>query len=270
MQKNSFTILLKKNKSNVELKYFLNDTELADLWYKKIKHLSRVPISKIESELEDVSDLELIYSEFCKFAEIEQVPIVDFSQSTLNSLHEIYEKSHKKLSLHKNNEILYKFHHAIHKKEKELTKYKTLNVGWGINEGLLTSDFNCNKFYEKSLVKNYIYLPWAELGKKPLRYWQDNEPDNKDRFLELAKPHITFRAKFCIQLEDKEPSPLPEEFIGWFAKYKKCWLKHYKISNWNEKDEYSAPLLGIPKHSEDVNSLNNEGYKFERIIYDCH
>lgn len=268
MVKNRFTILLKKQQSEIELKYFLNSTELAELWYKKIKHLSRIPVSKVESSLDDVSNLDRIYQEFCKFAEIEYKPILNFSQDNLNALHEIYEKSHEKLSKLKNNEILYIFHHAIHENEKKSFEDRKINVGWGTKEGMLTSVFNCNKFYEKSLIKNHIYLPWAELGKKPLQYWKNQEPANQSRFLQLAKPHLTFRAKFFIQAEDQEPKQLPADFIEWFAKYKKSWLEYYKISKWDETDEFCAPLLGIPEHKEDIDYLKNAGYKFDRIIYD--
>lgn len=268
MQKNSFAILLKNLKSEIELKYSLNDTELAELWYKKIKHLSRIPVSKIESDHGDTSDLDKIYKKFCDFAGIEYTPLPNFSQHTLNKLHEIYEKSHEKLSKLKDNEILYIFHHAIHEAEKKSIKDKKINVGWGTKEGMLTSVFNCNNFYEQSLIKNHIYLPWAELGKKPLQYWQDEEPDNQDRFLELAKPHFTFRAKFSIQIEDQQCNRLPTDFIKWFSKYKKTWLERYKISKWDETDEFGAPLLGIPEHKHDIVYLKNQGYKFDRIIYD--
>ena len=270
MVKNRFTILLKKQESEIELKYSLNNTELAELWYKKIKHLSPVPVSKVESGLEDTLNLNKIYEKFCDFAKIKYRPIPNFSQDNLNGLHEIYEKSHEKLSKLKDNEILYIFHHAIHENEKKSFEDKNINVGWGIKEGILTSVFQCNKFYEKSLRRNHVYLPWAELGKKPLIYWKNREPDNQARFLQLAKPHLTFRAKFFIQAEDQEPKQLPADFIEWFSKYKKSWLEYHNISKWDETDEFCAPLLGIPEHKQDINRLRNEGYKFHRIIYDSN
>lgn len=270
MQKNSFTIVLKNPESEIDLKYSLNDTDLARAWYKKIKHLCRVPVSKVESDLEDTSNLDRIYQKFCEFAGLEYKPILNFSQQTLNELHEVYEKSHEKLSKLHDNEILYIFHHAIHENEKKSFEDNNINVGWGTKEGMLTSVFNCNKFYEKSLLKNHVYLRWAELGKKPLQYWKNQEPDKQERFLQLAKPHFTFRAKFFIQAEDQESRSLPINFIEWFAKYKDLWLAHYKISKWDETDEFCAPLLGIPEHKEDINYLKNNGYKFDRIIYDSN
>lgn len=270
MPKNNFKIILKKNSNTVDLKYTLYDSELAVLWFKKIKHIHKIPISSIESNLEDISDLNKIFEEFCKFADIEYHNLEDFSQTTLNSLHELYEKSHTVLSKKPNNDILYKFHHAIHNKEHSNTNTNEITVGWGIKEGALTTNFSCNRFYESELKKNFIYLPWSELGKKPLRYWRDKESDTLKRFLELAKPHITFRAKFLIQLENKIPKNLSKEFIDWFSKYKENWLEYNHISKWDEIDEYSAPLLAVPEHNEDIQNLKNNGYTFNKIIYDSN
>ena len=80
-----------------------------------------------------------------------------------------------------------------------------MNVGWGVKEGMLTEMFHCNSHYENKIIANNIYLPWTELGKKPLQYWKNKEPDNQSRFNELAKPHITLRPKFMIALKDIKP-----------------------------------------------------------------
>ena len=52
----------------------------------------------------------------------------------------------------------------------------------------------------RGIEKNNIYLPWAELGKKPVRYYTDKEPSDQKRINQLCKPHKTLRAKFFISL----------------------------------------------------------------------
>lgn len=261
-----FYLKFSKDHISKQLGYVLNDSEIAYKWFQKIKHLKHIPVDRVESEIMDLSDLDTIYRHFCEFANIEYKKIDSITQPTLNQLHQCYEKLHAKLSVKKNNQILYKFHHAIHSHEAKPTKRKHLHIGWGSNEGPLTTNFKCNIFYEDKLKKNHIYLPWSELGKTPLHYWRNQEPNNIIRFVELAKPHQTFRARFKVSLEDYDPNALPNEFIHWFAQYKESWLSTYELDDWTEIDEYSAPLLAIPTHNQNMQQMINQGYIFDCIL----
>ena len=242
-----------------DVDYYLNETTLAESWANKIKHLKNIPVDPIESNKTDLNDLVQIYREFCKFSGEEEKKITNIDQETLNRLHGTYERTHESLSRKENNSILYKFHHSIHYHEDKQTTRKRLDVGWGTYEGPLTQNFPCNNFYEKQIVKNNIYLPWAELGKKPFVYWKNKEPSNKDRFMELCKPHQTFRAKFMIALQDIIPTPLPNQFTQWFEQYKDSWLYKNKLQKWDEIDETSAPLLAVANHK--VNLSDKEFVK---------
>ncbi len=247
--------------NDIDIDYRLHDSELAEKWATKIKHLQNVAIDPIESYMEDVSNIEEIYGEFCKFANIDPINIVPLDQAKLNQLHQIYEEHHDRLSRMKNNTILYKLHHSIHFNEGGNQK-KNIDVGWGKYEGPLTHQFDCYNYYEDTIIKNNVYLPWSELGKTPVCYWEDKEPNDQNRFNQLAKPHTTFRAKFCIATEDIVPSPLSQAFMKWFTLYKEEWLTYHGITDWNEVLEESAPLLATTDYKGSM-----EGLKFRRIKF---
>lgn len=255
VKNNSFKLIFKDNNNQeIDLDYQLHDSIVAEKWFKKIKHLKNVPIDIIESKQCDVSDLKTIYNEFCVFAGIKPVEFELIDQPLLNEFHRLYEETHKVLSKKQHNEILYKFHHSIHFHEPH-GKSDQLVVGWGIKEGPLTEKFNCNEYYENNIEKNNIYLPWSELGKKPTTYWQDKEPNDQTRVNNLCKPHITFRAKFFIATKNIIPKKFDNSFKKWFKEYKDSWLIHHNIKKWEETDEYSAPLLAVARHREDITNL---------------
>lgn len=262
VQKNKFKIILRNSKTQLDVDYILHDSTLAVKWFQKIKHLSKIPHDPIESETVDVSDLVGIYKEFCQFAELEPIEIGDIDQQVLNTLHKIYEGHHGKLSKKRGNDILYKFHHSIHHNEdKPNSKKNSIMVGWGTKEGPLTQQFLCHQFYADSIERNQIYLPWAELGKKPFVYWKNKEPNDQQRFNQLSKPHLTFRPKFFIALHDSTPQAFDTDFVKWFSKYKKQWCDAHGINDYEEKHQYSAPVLAHTDYSDSL-----DGFKFEKVV----
>ncbi len=257
VQKNNFKIILSNQENKeVDLEYELHDSPLAEKWANKIKHLKRLSVDPIESRTVDVSDIKRIYNEFCRFAKLEPIDIENFDQSKLNQLHKIYEDNHESLSRLKNNEILYKFHHSIHHNEDVSKEIAGIVIGWGVNEGPLTEQFDCHSYYADKIEKNNIYLPWSELGKKPFAYYTDKEPNNQKRVNELCKPHTTFRAKFFISLKDVSPSKFTPDFLEWFDQYKKSWLEKYQIDNYSEIHQYSAPILAHTNNKQDLTGFN--------------
>lgn len=259
--KNKFSIIFSNNVGRIWCDYILANNLIAEKWFAKIKHLKNIPIDPIESELEDLSNLQEIYESFCKEHNIEIKKFDNIKQqSVLNELHKIYEDNHEKLS-RINSKLLYKFHHAIHSAEVSYTNRKNITVGWGTKEGPLIETFNCNPYYAEELEQNNLYLRWAELGKTPLHYWRNKEPSNQVRINELCKPHTTLRAQFNVCLESFKPKTFDQNFVEWFAPYKDTWLKHHKIAKWNEIDEYSAVLLAHADHK-----INLSGKTFIKIV----
>ena len=264
MANKTFKIIF-TDKSNkiIEIDYKLHDTLLAIQWFSKIKHLHKIDIDVVESELEDVSNLDLIYKEFCDFAGLIKMPLRNLSQITYNALHKIFEDNQDRLSGRRNNGIVYKFHHAIHNAERGYGKSRSkLNVGWGVKEGPLTQYMNCQPFYEDSIKRNNLYLPWAELGKTPYDYWLNKEPNNQTRFNQLCKPHMTFRAKFFVALTNIEkPTPFPNQFNQYFNQFKSQWLEKYNVDDWTEREEWCAPLLAHTDTNIDIRHL-----RFKKIV----
>ena len=255
-------IFTEQNSQITEVDYTLNNTLLAVKWFSKIKHLCKIPIDTIESGKEDISDLDKIYSQFCKFADLEYTPLnAQRDQKLYNTLHQLYEEEHDRLSVVKDNSVLYKFHHAIHKAERGNRPRGQINVGWGVNEGPLTQIMNCQPFYEDSIYKNNLYLPWSELGKTPYHYWANKEPKDKRRFNTLCRPHLTFRAKFFIALDNKKIMPFPNQFNQYFNQFKQQWLNHYGVDDWTERDECCAPLLAYTDSTLDLREM-----VFQKII----
>ena len=67
VRKSKFKIILSNQENkDIDVEYELHDSLLAEKWIKKIKHLKRVAIDPVESQIVDVSNLESIYNEFCK------------------------------------------------------------------------------------------------------------------------------------------------------------------------------------------------------------
>jgi hypothetical protein len=233
-------------KQKESLSYRLVHNPVSERWIKKIKHLSRIPHSVLETTgLSFAQNIERIHREFCEFAGIEYKKTNYSEQQLLNLLHELYVTNHDRLSKLKNNNVLYEFHNAIHELEKQAGK--RFYIGWGTSEGPLEEQFNCNEYYSETLVKNNLYLPWTELGKTPLHYYNNNEPTNVERFCNLAKPHVTLRAKFMIAMKDFDPPALSPEFEQWFAQFKTQWTRHYNIKDWRACDEYLGVLLAEPQ-----------------------
>jgi len=260
---NKFKIFFKDHEDKiVDVSYTLNRSLLAEKWFNKIKHLYQIPIDSIESGLADTSDLDGIYEEFCNFANLpyERIDLTKDKQETLNFLHQVYEKSHDRLSRFQDNDILYKFHHAIHDNEEETLERWRLQVGWGTKEGPLTEQFMCNSYFEDEIYKNFIYATESELGKSPHQYWSQKEPNNQSRILELCRPHMTLRAKFFIALQDRRPEPFQQEFIEWTHTHMQEWLAHYNLDAWRPIDEQSAPLLARTDYKG-----NLAGHRFSHI-----
>jgi hypothetical protein len=231
-----------------ELSYKIVPNPVSDRWIKKIKHLSRVPHSISETTgISFAQNIEHVHREFCEFADIQYNKINYNEQQSLNLLHELYVGNHDRLSMTKNNDILYKFHNAIHELEKKNRDVR-FYIGWGTSEGPLEEQFNCNEYYAETFVKNNLYLPWTELGKTPMDYYNNGEPSEFDRFCNLAKPHMTLRAKFMIALKDFDPPELSQEFEQWFSRFKTPWLEHYDIRDWRARDEYTGVLLAEPEN----------------------
>ena len=239
-------IILAQHKKTQDIDYVITDNPVAALWASKIKHLRGVEVDPIETSGFIFGSLESYHREFCNMSGTPYVELDYDLQGDLNYLHELYEKNHKRLSISKDPQFLYAFHHAIHDKEIKTRKETKHYVGWGVKEGPLTTMYKCNEFYSDHLEKNNLYLPWSELGKTPLAYYRNKEPSRLDRFIELGKPHVTLRPRFMICRRKESVKQFDDGFKNWFATLSQGWLAHYALDQWREQDEFSGVLLATP------------------------
>lgn len=259
-----------ENKQNqpIDFLYKCNNSVISKKWLAKIKHLKNLPHDLSDSSTHHKFPLHKSYKKIKNKYKLDYTPPKKIDQTALNDLHNIFEL----ISQSKNDHgvEMRAFHHSIHQHE---IGYRSRNrhyydVGWGDKEGPLTTHMRLNHAYSDHMKKGNIYLRWAELGKLPSAYFHDQEPNNVDRFCELAKPHETFRAKFTIVLKDRVIQEFDDRFLKWFKNYKKQWFTKYKIDSWNPRDEQSGVLLAeIIQGISKIDLIKKEKLVFKRIEF---
>jgi hypothetical protein len=234
-----------------DLIFSLIESPIASRWFKKLRHVHRLPISETDSQLllrpdKNKYDIKTIHKEFCQLADI-NFNLLDYEdQINLNLLHQLYEQHHDRL-VENNADCLYRFHQAIHNIEfvRRIDKFNSLSFGWGEKEGPLMERMNMHKHYSNILRNGNLYIKWSELGKLPSQYFFDGETNDQSRFNILSKPNRTLRAKFSLQLSLKS-FRFTEEFNIWFKNYKEGWLLHHGINDWRPIDEVGGVHVAEP------------------------
>lgn len=238
-----------QNKHDINFK--LTDSSIALKWFKKLKHIYRLPVSDTDSQLvlrPDAKrfDIKTIHENFCRLADINFEQMDYLKQSDLNKLHSIYEQHHDRL-VAMDPSCLYEFHQAIHNIEltRSIEKFNSLSFGWAEREGPLMDRINMHQHYCNQLAEGHIYIKWSELGKLPSQYFADGEPNDQTRFNALSKPNQTLRPKFSLQLTVKH-FKFTDHFNDWFKSYKKNWLAYHGIDEWRPIDEVGGVLVAEP------------------------
>ena len=162
-----------------------------------------------------------------------------------NNLHEIYEKGYD------GSADWLEFHEMIHAVEMlaEGTVKDTVTIDYRQNSGQLTKQFDRQQLADgvTKVSKGTCYCHWAELGKDPFTYWADQEPDNINRFCELAKPWLWFKPVITVALEDIDFKPSVERidrFNQWFNNYQQSWIQHWKLDNWTIEEIFTVIPIG--------------------------
>lgn len=165
-------------------------------------------------------------------------------QSYLNHLHGIYERSYN------GDPRWLDFHEHIHLCEKQKIDHDTrrLSINYREKAGPLERKFehSFRSFFKTKVSPGEVYVSWAELGKIPYQYWQDNESSDIDRICQLAKPWLIFRPKLTISfseidfLSDKKVL----EFGQWWEQYHDRWCAHWNIDRWTIQDMFGISSVG--------------------------
>jgi len=243
-----FKIFFKDLKGDKDfLTYNIIENEFNKKWFKKLKSIHKLSPdlhdSRLSMKINERSLIKDTYKKFCLLTG-ETYKKLDFSkQTTLNFLHELYEKNNNKIT----NDIIYEFHGSIHYAENKINNtlpQGVIYIGWGIKEGPLMNRYNSQIHYTREDINSGdIYLAWSELAKIPTVYFRDNEPNDQKRFNSLVKPNITHRPKFKIYKKSFSYLPFELKFTEWFKTYKQSWLNLYELEDWQPYDEQGGVHL---------------------------
>jgi hypothetical protein len=111
-------------------------------------------------------------------------------------------------------------------------------------------------FDELTTIKSQVapgecYIEFNELGKTPLQYFVNREPNNIQRFCELAKPFIRLNFKLTVALDpiDFMPDPaLIEQYQTWLAPHYQTWCQHWNIPEWTVEQTVGVLPVGQIDH----------------------
>lgn len=169
---------------------------------------------------------------------------LNYDQDYLNYLHKLYEKNYN------GDPRWLDYHEHIHFCEPQEIRheYKKLAINYREKAGPLERKFDMSFRYsfQTSVEAGQVYLAWAELGKTPYHYWQNQEPNNVDRICELAKPWLILRPKLMIALTDID-FLVDKDINGfnlWWNNYHDTWCRHWNIQQWSINDMFSVSSLG--------------------------
>ena len=155
-------------------------------------------------------------------------------QQYLNHLHVCYE-----LGYNGTGDWL-QFHEAIHMIENVVharTNSLPVNLTYGDVAGSLDQPLCWDELetIQDEFQAGDCFVEFNELGKTPLAYWSNSEPDDVARFCALAKPMIRLNFKISIALADvsrKISTHQQQQFETWFAERQQQWCQHWQIPSW--------------------------------------
>jgi len=264
---NKLLLTFNNSRSQTEsVSYTLADNVIAARWIKKIKHLQHIKpnaiftigrpiIDLVQRDVMTRNVLEKTHREFCERVGVDYVAVDYHDKDALNQLDDLYLAHYNQLKDQRDNDVLYRFQMALGRHRKYDTDgghcqkcLRCVNclypIGWGPAEGPFIEEFACNSHYVDKMLKNNLYLPWAESGKKKLlQYFADRKPSNLENILELTRPHETLRAGFAVCQVEKDVEEFPADFNDWFKPHRDAWLEHFQLKDWQPRDEHSGVLL---------------------------
>jgi hypothetical protein len=129
--------------------------------------------------------------------------------------------------------------------------------------GLLYTKFDRSylQYATQSVDPGTCFLVEQELGKNPLTYYQDREPNDIDFMCKISKPWVNLIPTLNIAVESITHKPIPEDFVQWFALYKDQWCQHWGITDWQPSEIYAKiPIGRILNFEELLRRFKNNDY----------
>ena len=234
--------------------------------YKHLQHI-KIPFQKWDNPFYlknySYSDIVDYLAEYGKLVgvNVDKKQCLSNTQQYFNLLHKIYEVSYNGLP------AWLDFHEHIHICENFYNQdgHLKLTIDYREKSGMLEKPFNF--LWIESTVAELkagdVYISWAELGKSPYSYWQNNEPDDIQRICQLAKPWLTLRPKLNIALVDINFLYQKDivNFNNWWKNYHEEWCLHWDIPQWTIENMFSHLVIG------NVNDINNLTHLLKNNIF---
>jgi hypothetical protein len=231
--------------------FVLADNPVAEYYYRSIKHLQHLDLyfgprenpyhPLLTDQDQCANDLIELFAEFGVRADITKLN----DQQYLNHLHDIYFAQCNGSTSAQYTQWM-RVHDMIHVMEMHNQGHchvnlKKLNFNYRNSAGPLYRKFS-NKYFKYvnySSAAGTAYLKEQELGKNPLTYYQDNEPEDIMQICRISKPWVNLIPAMWLALEDQPENTNYEteiqDFIQWFDPYRKEWTQHYDIPEWEPR-----------------------------------
>lgn len=223
---------------------------VADLIYKKFKHLANLPIQLFDGDVffnKQVVDFDHARERLIDHAQALGIEIKSASledQSYLNYLHGLYEENFN------GQELWLRFHEHIHIIEKIINNriQPILSVDYRTRAGKLEEKFDRSflQYSTARVKKNQCFIQWQELAKTPYQYFVNKEPNDISRLCQLVKPWLTIRPSLhfaCDEINFLDNVDLAA-FDNWFSDYQEQWCKFWNLSAWNNIEPWQVIPIG--------------------------
>jgi len=258
------------NETQIEIELVQGDvaTDLIKIY----KHLQHVPLNfknwdnpfyldcvTLDKLIEDLEALGVPLG-----VNVDTSNCLPFQQSYYNHLHKIYEINYN------GNPAWLDFHEHIHLcecRDKNIS-IRAASIDYRERAGPLTRPFN--RAYLSNIITEVspgtVYIEWAELGKPPYNYWEDNEPNDLGRICQLAKPWLTLKPKLRVATQYKDLlSNIDPEFHNWWAHYESDWCRHWHIDKWPVEFMRGVLQVGTVQQLDSMLELFHQKIPIERI-----
>ena len=235
----------------------LFDTPLKPVIEKMFKHLGPVPLPfrpwdhpYYQANIQSIEKLEIYAKKLNIILDKSKCLIRD--QLYFNHLHELYEKGYD------GNPDWLDYHEHIHLCEN-LSRQSDLILSHRELAGPLAQPMNLEWLTNSTqqLHLGDLYLQWAEMGKTPYTYWKNNEPDNKERLNNLAKPWVNLCSKLIVSFSDQllVPTHNQLEFDYWWRSRSQEWCRHWNIDLWTLADMHSVIVIGKIDNFQELRNI---------------
>lgn len=215
----------------------LNDSLTSNKLVDMSKHLQRLPLKFGNYDTPFSYTSTIIIKHLLETANLLNINIDKNQlndQSYLNTLHQIYENGYN------GDKIWLEFHESLHMIEA-VNSGKVLPVvelGYREQAGHVVQKYSIEELLtcQLNFTAGDCFVSFSELGKTPYAYWQDGEPDDINRLIQLAKPMVRLNFKISIALTDIDRTVCQQdqlEFDNWFNPYKNDWCNHWSLPDWS-------------------------------------